>query len=85
MATIAAAQPSPFAAARKLAGRVVARAYATARAGAATAVGVGGMASITVAAALLAPWAGWAVGGVLAIWLASLLPDGGKPAAGGKR
>jgi hypothetical protein len=84
MASVAATAPPGFAVSvRKAAAKAAARAYATAKAGAASAVGVCGLASLTVAAALTDPRLGWAVGGVLAVWLASLLPDTGRP--GGRR
>lgn len=78
MVTVAAAPASAIASLRLGAARLAGRAYMAAKTGAATALGVAGMASITVAAGMLALPAGFAVGGVLAIWLASLLPGGDR-------
>lgn len=78
MTTVAAAPPSQFALLRAGAVRLAGRAYASAKAGAATAIGVGGLASVTVAAGLTDIRLGFAVGGILAIWLASLLPGGDR-------
>lgn len=78
MTTVAAAPPNAIASLRAAGARLAVRAYASAKAGAATALGVGGLASVTVAAGLTDVRLGFAVGGVLAIWLASLLPGGDR-------
>lgn len=76
MATVAASPPSAAATARKALGAIAGRVYASAKAGAATAIGVGGMAAIAVGVGIVSrPGYGIIVGGALAIWLASLLPD----------
>jgi hypothetical protein len=80
MATVAAPTPGLVVSATRAAGKllvkVTGRVYATAKAGAASALGVAGLASVTVSAALTDARLGWAVGGALAVWLASLLPAG---------
>jgi hypothetical protein len=76
MATVAAPQPSLAAAARNLGAKAVARVYAAAKAGAASVIGTAGMVAIAVGAGMVYLPAGFIVGGVLAVWLASLLPAG---------
>lgn len=80
MAAIAAATAPPRIAdvIRKAAKRAAVRAYATAKAGAASALGTAGMASVAFGAGLVYLPAGFVVGGALAIWLASLLPAGDR-------
>jgi hypothetical protein len=62
----------------RLARGVAARAATTARRGGATVIGAAGLASVAVGAGMVYRPAGLIVGGVLAVWFASLLP-GGKP------
>lgn len=79
-ATSAASTPSPTArrgrAISVLARRAVTRAVTIAHQGAASVVGVAGLGSIAVGAGMVYLPAGFVVGGVLAVWLASLLPGG---------
>lgn len=55
---------------------VAARVASAARAGGATVIGAAGLASIAVGAGMVYRPAGLIVGGVLAVWFASLLPGG---------
>lgn len=73
-AVAATAQPAFGSVVRKVAMRAALRVYATAKAGAASALGTAGMASVAVGAGMVYLPAGFMVGGGLAIWLASLLP-----------
>jgi len=79
--TVTAPAPSPSAIRGRAIGayarRVATRANAIARAGAASALGVVGLASIAVGAGMVYRPAGFIVGGALAVWLASLMPSGG--------
>ena len=83
-AAIAPATTSPTAiAARAIAAftrTAVTRVNAMARAGGATVLGAAGLASIAVGAGAEWGWpVGLMVGGPLAVWFASLLPDPGEP------
>lgn len=80
MTTVAATPPSAIVLARRALAKVGGRVYASAKAGAASAIGVGGMAAIAVGVGMVSrPGYGIIVGGALAIWLASLLPDSRRP------
>lgn len=76
MATVAAAPPGIAAVARKYAAKLAARAYAAAATGAASALGVVGLTGVTTSAFLTDERLGFAIGGILAVWLASRIPDG---------
>jgi uncharacterized membrane-anchored protein len=54
------------------------RAASAARKGGATVLGAAGLASVAVGAGMVYTPAGLIVGGVLAVWFASLLPGGAK-------
>lgn len=77
MSTVAAAPPGIVVSAGKALGRLAGQVYAAAKAGAASALGVAGMAMVAVGVGIVSrPGFGIIVGGILAIWLASLLPGG---------
>lgn len=80
MVAAVASSPGFVVSARAAVAKTAGRLYAAARAGAASALGVAGLASITAAAGGVDWRLGCLVGGVLAVWLASLLPDGKTPA-----
>jgi hypothetical protein len=62
----------------RAAGTFAARVVSIARRGGATALGAAGLASIAVGAGMVYLPAGFIVGGVLAVWFASLLPSSAK-------
>lgn len=76
--SLAAARGRAIAAFTRVARRVAASAGSAARKGGATALGAAGLASIAVGAGMIYRPAGLIVGGVLAVWFASLLPGGAK-------
>lgn len=78
MATVAAIGPSFAVVARRAVAGFAARAYAKAKTGAATAVGVAGMGSVAFGVGMVYLPAGFIVGGALAVWFASLLPAGDR-------
>lgn len=78
-ASLPAARGRAVAAFVRSARRVVDRLASAARVGGATAIGAAGLVSIAVGAGMIYRPAGFIVGGILAVWFASLLGPGGKP------
>jgi uncharacterized membrane-anchored protein len=76
-ASLTATRGRAVAAFARLARRAVDR-VASAASGAPTAIGAAGLASIAVGAGMVYLPAGFIVGGVLAVWFASLLPGGDR-------
>lgn len=84
MTTVTAPAPSlpavsgrAIAAFTRVARLLTTRAASAARTGGATVLGAAGLVSIAVGAGMVYRPAGLIVGGVLAVWFASLLPSGG--------